>query len=94
MLLEVPPKRFTFERETLVTTAARTGKPKELKLKGQYNNSTTAATLQNAIKDKLAVSPSGRTLSDMLCLSCPDLSEYYYIVTSVRPWGGRKEGRW
>ena len=40
MLLEVPPKRFTFERETLVTTAARTGKPKELKLKGQYNNSS------------------------------------------------------
>jgi hypothetical protein len=83
MLSEVPPKTFTFARERLVTRTI----PKEVKLKGEYSSSTTAATFQTAIRDKLAVSPSGRTLSDILCLSCPDLSQY--AVTSVHQalWG-------
>jgi len=83
MLLEAPPKTFIFARERLVTRTI----PKDVILKGEYNSSTTAATFQTAIRDKLAVSPSGRTLSDILCLSCPDLSKY--TVTSVRAllWG-------
>jgi hypothetical protein len=72
MLLEVPRREdFTFERRKVVTTTKKI--TKEVKLKGDMSSKTTTAKqFQTALRDNDIVSPSGRTLSEILSLSYPD----------------------
>jgi len=70
----------------VVTTTKTT--TKAVTLKGNlFSDTTTAQQFQTALRDNIIVSPSGRTLSEILTLSYPDdLSRY--SVESVRVgWG-------
>jgi hypothetical protein len=84
--LEVPTRTFTFERKKVVTTTKMT--TKSVTLKGNlFSDTVTVEQFQTALRSRIAVSPSGRTLSEILTLSYPDdLSRY--SVESVRVgWG-------
>jgi len=84
--VEVPTQTFTFERKKVVTTTKITTKP--VTLKGNlFSDRATAEQSQMALRSGIAVSPSDRTLSEILTLSYPDdLSRY--SVESVRVgWG-------
>jgi hypothetical protein len=67
--LEVPTgatRTFTFERKKVVTI-------KSVTLKGNlFSDTVTAEQFQTALRSRIAVSPSGRTLSEILTLSYPD----------------------
>jgi hypothetical protein len=83
------PKKFTFERLIPVISIGK--KKKSTNLNGDlFNKSTTAADLQIVLQNNVVVSPSGRTLSQILSLSCPEELSTYHIESVNARWG--KEG--
>jgi hypothetical protein len=85
-MLEVPTRTFTFERKKVVTTTKTT--TKLVTLKGNlFSNTATAEQFQTALGSGIAVSHSGRTLSEILTLSYPDDLSRYSVESVHVGWG-------
>jgi hypothetical protein len=52
-----------------------------------FNHNVTVATVQNALTNNVVVSHSGRTLAQILSLSCPEKLSLYTVDAVVPGYG-------